>query len=509
MLKIPLKTTSIFAVLLLMFFFWSCEKHENLPKKLIPLKNIQNPEFHKTVDQSIKNNHPNSGLFVLNRGQDSLVARAYLTEQATDTIDIQYFIWSVDNIGILASESLLRAAERGVHIRILVDDFLMDADVDSLLALSMHPNIEIKIYNPKYNVGTSRWKKFFNLSTKFVEANQRMHNKTFIVDGKLGITGGRNIADEYFDLDHEYNFRDRDALLIGPVVDDMRVSFETFWQSSESVLTENLLPDNTNTMTPQKIKESYKSFHEYAQDIDNYDEQHRTLLANLPAQFEEILKDTDWDKITFISDLPGKNADRSLRGGGNTTKILTDTLLQAKKSVMIQSPYFVVSQTGYELFKKLIEKNIEVIIVTNSLASTDNLYAYSGYSKKKKSLIDLGLQIYEYKDHPEIFKTIFTNEKLRKKLPTFAIHAKTLVVDGETTYIGTFNLDPRSANLNTECGVIVKNKKIAGIIEDQIRTDILPGNSWKADAINISDQVSFIKKFKLRFFEMLYLEPIL
>jgi cardiolipin synthase C len=185
--------------------------------------------------------HPGqSGSYVLDTGDEALIARAWLTDHAERTLDVQYFIWSTDNVGILAAEALLRAADRGVKVRVIVDDLLMDAPDESLLALAHHPNIDIRIYNPKSSVGTPLQKKVVNVTTDFRGVNQRMHNKVLLIDGKVAITGGRNMADEYFDYDHEYNFRDRDVLLVGAVVGSMAASFEQFWTSPLSVPVEEL-----------------------------------------------------------------------------------------------------------------------------------------------------------------------------------------------------------------------------------------------------------------------------
>lgn len=163
--------------------------------------------------------HPGkSGAYVLEKGEEALLARAWLADHSTKSIHIQYFIWSTDNIGILASEALLRAADRGVKVRVLVDDLLIDAPPETMLALALHPNIDIRIYNPKLTVGTSKLKRVGNVLTGFRTINQRMHDKTALFDGMVGITGGRNMADEYFDYDHRYNFRDRDILVLGPAL---------------------------------------------------------------------------------------------------------------------------------------------------------------------------------------------------------------------------------------------------------------------------------------------------
>ena len=192
------------------------------------------------IDSQIAAHPGSSGVYVLDKGEEALLARAWLAGHARESIEVQYFIWSTDNIGILASEALLRAAERGVRVRVIVDDLLIDAPDRTLLALARHPNVEIRIYNPKHSVGTPTHKRLLNVFTDFRGVNQRMHDKTLLVDGKLAITGGRNMADEYYDYDQAYNFRDRDALVLGEAVKAMRASFERFWDSPLSVPVEEL-----------------------------------------------------------------------------------------------------------------------------------------------------------------------------------------------------------------------------------------------------------------------------
>ena len=172
-----------------------------------------------------------TGVYVLEDGSGSMVARAWLTEYAEKTIDIQYFIFSTDNVGLIACDYLVKAADRGVKIRIIVDDIMVDTDAEDILLFSSHKNISVKIYNPGVNLGKNIFQKLGKFTTDFKSANQRMHNKTFIVDDKVVITGGRNIADEYFDYDHEYNFRDRDILLIGKESGEVKKSFNAFWNS--------------------------------------------------------------------------------------------------------------------------------------------------------------------------------------------------------------------------------------------------------------------------------------
>ncbi len=211
-----------------------------------------------------------TGVYVLEKGEEALIGRAWLTQHAAKSIDVQYFIWSTDNIGILAAEQLLSAAERGVTIRVLVDDFLIDAHDRTLLLLSAYPNVQIRIYNPNVTVGVTFWKRLKNAVTGFREINQRMHDKTAIFDGIAGITGGRNMADEYFDYDVEYNFRDRDVLLLGSSVSDMSENFEEFWSSELAVPVEELLDEEAVKISSADVRQRSRELHAYAANPVNF-----------------------------------------------------------------------------------------------------------------------------------------------------------------------------------------------------------------------------------------------
>lgn len=451
-----------------------------------------------------------SGIYVLEKGEESLLARAWLADHAAGNIDIQYFIWSTDNIGILASEALLRAAERGVRARVLVDDLLIDAPDDALLALALHPNIDIRIYNPKLTVGTSTLKKTLNVVTGLRAVNQRMHDKTAIFDGMVGITGGRNMADEYFDYNHDYNFRDRDIMVMGPVVREMGESFERFWGSPLAVPAEKLLAKKLKKMTPARVKAVYADLHRYASNPENFAPEVRDALVNLPQRFDGLMGDMVWEECVFLSDLPGKNDGRSgFGGGGRTTTGLAALLKGARKTVTIQSPYLVMPQGGLKLLRELTRRGVEVRISTNSLASTDNLQAFSGYAAQRRDILKAGIKVYEFKPDPAVRKKLIERyPKLEKNAPVFAIHAKTMVIDGETLFVGTFNLDPRSANLNTEVGVAVRNARLAGEVEKNILLDMQPENSWNA-ADNPDRFAGWNKRRKMKLWKALPLEPLL
>jgi cardiolipin synthase C len=235
-----------------------------------------------------------SGSYVLERGEQALLARAWLADRARRSIEVQYFIWSTDNIGILASEALLRAADRGVAVRVIVDDLLMDAPDETLLALARHPRIDIRIYNPVHSVGVPWYRRLLNLVTDFRGANQRMHDKTMIVDGEFAIAGGRNMADEYFDYDHHYNFRDRDALVTGAVVEQVLASFERFWASDLAVPVERLYGGYTLMgahvdVDDARIRAIHAGLHAHAADRANFRPEVRAALDAIAAEVPAIL----------------------------------------------------------------------------------------------------------------------------------------------------------------------------------------------------------------------------
>ena len=450
-----------------------------------------------------------TGAHILEKGEEALIGRAWLTQHAQHSIDVQYFIWGTDNIGILAAEQLLRAAERGVAIRVLIDDLPIDADDETLALLAANPNVDIRIYNPQLSVGASLLSQLYNVITQFRDINQRMHDKTVIFDGVAGITGGRNMADEYFDFDPEYNFRDRDILLIGAAVEDMRSNFDEFWESDLAVPVEEVLDTNFNWMDATK---KARELHEYAADPVNFDPLIRAAIAAMPERFPDLMAKLEWQDVEFVSDAPGKNdGSAGLGGGGEITRRLVDVVRNAQESVLIQSPYLVMPKGGVELFTELNARGVRTRISTNSLASTDNIPAFSGYHRQRRRLLNAGIDLYEYKPHPGVRKTLIERyPELSVSDPVFALHAKSMVVDDRLIYIGTFNLDPRSANLNTEVGVLIENEVLARQLTAAIEQDMLPENSWRTTMEYTPDfEVSRAKRLKLGFVNLLPIEPLL
>lgn len=459
-------------------------------------ENVSLSKELESVSQLMKDK---TGVYVLEDGGGSLVTRAWLSEYAEKTIDIQYFIFSTDNVGLIACDYLVRAADRGVKVRILVDDIMVDADITDILTLDSHENISIKVYNPGVNLGKNIFSKIKKFATDFRSANQRMHNKTFTVDGKVVITGGRNLADEYFDYDHEYNFRDRDVLLLGKVTKDINTSFDEFWNSDYSVWVGSL----GNEKDINRDENRFDKLHEYACNPENFWPQIRTKIENFPNTIQKIknAKELIWvDEVSFVSDAPGKNdGTKGLGGGGASTNALIELVKNAKYSIDIQTPYLITTELSQNLFREAVQRGVKIRILTNSLASTDNIEAFSSYQTDRKKLLKTGIKIYEFKPDAAERRKIMTGD-LQATLnftPIFGLHAKSMVIDGEITVIGTFNLDPRSANLNTECVVIIPSEKIASGVLVGMEEEFKPENSWETTLeSNPDSKVGNLKRIK-------------
>ena len=481
----------------------SCNKTKEVPSETDFCSNIHRNDsttLSKELEDVAELMNIKTGVYVLEDGSGSMVARAWLTEYAEKTIDIQYFIFSTDNVGLIACDYLIRAADRGVKVRIIVDDIMVDADIQDILTFNSHENITVKIYNPGVNLGKTIFSKIKKFTTDFRSANQRMHNKTFVVDGKVVITGGRNIANEYFDYDHEYNFRDRDILLIGKESKKVQISFDQFWNSELSVPVTSIIEEDPKNIY---LENRFDNLHEYSCNPNNFWPQIRERIRSLPTTFNAIRKSGDllWvDDVEFISDEPGKNnGENGLGGGGVSTSALIELVKNAKSSIDIQTPYLITTELAQNLFREAVERGVKIRILTNSLASTDNVEAFSSYQTDRKKLLNTGVRIFEFRPDAAERTKIMTGElqETLKHKPIFGLHAKSMIIDGYVTVIGTFNLDPRSANLNTECVVIVKSHKISRGVLKGMEVEFKPENSWETTLeYNPDSEVSKYKRLK-------------
>ncbi len=292
----------------------------------------------------------------------------------------------------------------------------------------------------------------------------------------------------------------------------MSANFEEFWESELSVPVEKILAGEASEISPADVEQRSLELHAYAADPANFELEVREAIDGTTEYFPALLDAMSWEDVTFISDVPGKNAGESgLGGGGESTNQLINAVKNAKKSILIQSPYLIMPEGGIELFEQLVDRGVRIRISTNSLPSTDNIQAFGGYQGQRKDLLNAGVELFEFRPKPGIRLSLIDRyPRIAENDPTFAIHAKSMVIDGETVFVGTFNLDPRSANLNTEVGMLVKSHELARQVTESIERDIAPGNSWQTTKdYNPDYMVSRGKRFKAWVNRILPMEPIL
>jgi putative cardiolipin synthase len=300
-------------------------------------------------------------------------------------------------------------------------------------------------------------------------------------------------------------------MVAGSVMPKIQQSFDSFWESPLSVSLDTLLADEKRRLTDQQVSQYHNWLHRYAENPENFAPEIRDTISDMGDRANQIFNQMHWTKVEYLHDIPGKNKlPDQLDGGGRSTNSLIELLTRAEHQILIESPYLIMPEEGFAFFAELLAKGIQVHIVTNSLASTDNLQAYSGYHKQKQRLLNLGIKIYEFKPKPGIYRQLIDrHEQLGKEVLIFALHAKSMVIDNRITYIGTFNFDPRSANLNTEVGLVIDDTRIAQQVAEAIQRDMAPENSWDANATDGEQSVGFIKKLKVNLWGLLPLDPIL
>jgi phosphatidylserine/phosphatidylglycerophosphate/cardiolipin synthase-like enzyme len=441
-----------------------------------------------------------TGIITLENGGQSLLSRLWLFDHAQKTIDIQYYSFAKDITGLIVAERVLLAADRGVKIRILIDDAASKMYSHGVQVLDSHDNIEVRIYNAGLMLGRPD-RRIMMLFKNYNRILRRMHNKTVTIDGKASIMGGRNVANRYFDYDHYYNFRDRDVLLIGKTVKQITQSFDEFWNDSLTVVYTEI------SGAPHKKwyndASRFDRIHKKAANTKKFSQHMREQVKEFPAYIKAATKTGAFiwtDHIVFISDKPGKNEDRKDRKGSACSDSLMNLIRLAKESVDIQSPYFILTEESKEVLTEAIQRGVRIRLLTNSLGSTDNFEAFSGYQKDREEVLKMGITIHEFKpDAKERFKLMIpeVQSKLNYK-PTYGFHSKTLVIDKRITIIGSYNFDPRSANYNSECITVIRSKEMAEQLLEFVEEEFLPENSWSVSLDHNPDsKASIIKRIKV------------
>ena len=429
-------------------------------------------------------NHPReSGFVMLDDNVSALLARVILANQAERSIDLQYYIYHGDPTGRLLTQRLLAAADRGVRVRALLDDMYVLGNDASVAAIDAHPLIEVRVFNPFMARGASKGRQF---AADAKRLNRRMHNKAFIVDGQVAVVGGRNIGDEYFGAKEEFNFRDLDLAAVGPVVADVASNFDRFWNSAQAYPISAFQAVQAGPAQLDAARTRLRS------DVRQFAESDYARAARKVDFIQQVKTGTltmYWGKAELESDLPEKGdpamADSSAVRMSPRLRPLVET---SRRQVVLISPYFVPGPKFTDLLLALEARGVEVLVLTNSLAANDVAAVHSGYARYRKRLLAGGVEIHELRPAPGGAAgsgsgsgggSTSGGSSGSKSSGGASLHAKAFVVDGEVVFVGSYNMDPRSALLNTEMGVVVESPDLAQAVLDYYRRGTSPGASYR------------------------------
>lgn len=426
----------------------------------LPIHESQATTLGKAVLPSAQQHEGKSGVLLLGNPLESFVVRMQLAKQAERTLDLQYYIWNKDVSGTLLLEVVHSAAERGVRVRLLLDDNGIGDLDEVLLALARHDKVQVRIFNPF----TQRSFKWLNYVTDFWRVNRRMHNKSFTVDNSVTIIGGRNIGDNYFGGTDGGLKQDLDVLAMGQVVNDVSTDFDRYWASASAYPIESIAQStkqssySAKAYMPQQAEHPERDF--YLDAVDN---------SNFVKSFLNQKLDVQWTMTTMVSDRPSKILGKSEKSELLINKLIT-IIGHPKFSLILVTPYFVPTDAGVEAFKNLAEQGVSIQVLTNAMQATDVLPVHAGYAQHRKTLLKSGVQLFELR--PTKTKEKSTIDKLGPfGSSASSLHAKTFAIDDNRLFIGSFNFDQRSMHLNTELGFIIDSPYLTQQLVRDFNTD--------------------------------------
>jgi putative cardiolipin synthase len=426
-----------------------------------------------------------SKMYLLNEGVDAFFARMLLLSKAERSIDVQYFIWHDDLIGKLLLNEILKAANRGVRVRILQDDININLDIGRILyALDQHKNITVHLFNPF----TTRYFRGYNFLSDGKRLNRRMHNKSFTVDNQATIVGGRNIGNEYFAADAENNFNDIDVLAVGPLVTDISKQFDLYWNSDVVYPVSDFSYNTATKEDLDEVKTELSNFKasivnsKYANDLRNSSIYHD--WTNMASRSGSKMLFSGEVKVVY--DDPEKGLAIQKEGTVYLTALMQPYKDNVKKSFEVISPYFVPGKQGVKFLVGLVKKGVKVRVITNSLSSTDGVMAQSGYARHRVELLKGGVEIYEVKND---VKTKDEKKLKKSRNSNSSLHAKIYIFDRKEVFVGSFNFDQRSKLLNSELGVVYQIPEMADLIAQKSFDEETKEFTYRVKlAIEIDDQ---------------------
>lgn len=416
-----------------------------------------------------------SGFFFLEGGLDAYETRLLAIESAARTIDLQYYIWNFDGSGRAISEALFRAAERGVHVRALVDGYLVDSGAEPLKQIVNHPNIEVRIYNAFRTSFWPRYLRYGELLIDFPRLNQRMHNKIIAVDNTVSIVGGRNVNDTYFALNEDHYFLDRDVVIAGPLTKDVSASFDAFWNSPYAVPVEHFTEDE---VIPFSFATVWNEVFTY--DMEAFPLPRRIEVMELAEKYITLEQRFVWAPASLVISAPGPVfEDIAVPRAGRIETEMLSHIASAEQEILIQNPYVMMTEPRAAALAGAKARGVRMSLQTNSLAAQDSALVHYGFVRDRKKFLEQSVALYEAKPRPQSSRGMpgigLTPERT-------TLHSKTLVFDRRHVLVGSFNLDPRSIRYNSEIGILIDSPKLASRVAAAIEADIAPENSWQVVA---------------------------
>jgi cardiolipin synthase C len=414
--------------------------------------------------------HPGqSGVLLLDTGIQALRQRDALIEAAERSIDAQYYIWNSDASGRYLAARLLAAAERGVHVRVILDDINVAGRDLAIAGLAAHPNVEIRIYNPTAARGGLL--RAVGFVQDFSRVNRRMHNKSFTADRAVTIVGGRNVGDEYFDLDPETNFRDRELLAVGPVVAEVNAGFEAFWNSTWTRPVESLA-GRDGELPPREALEAA------VREVAGLGYAAPAGLAGLVVQ--ETLPALLWAPARLVFDRPPTAEEIEDSSAEQRVALeLRQLVAAARSEILVESAYFILGDESLAEAARLHGAGVNLRALTNSLASNDLVPNHSGYARRRAAMLDAGIELFELRPDAAACRRLVSVSRACENGPAFSLHSKSMVLDRRVVYIGSFNLNLRSTYLNSETALIVESPELAGQVAASVEELLRPDSSWQ------------------------------
>ena len=414
-----------------------------------------------------------SGYYLLDSGQDAFLYRAAMIEAAEHRIDAQYYIWNRDDSGLHLAGRLLLAADRGVKVRLLLDDFNAERIGELFASLDTHPNIHIRIFNPARN--RSGWGRWVSFLMDFQRINRRMHNKTFVVDGTAGIVGGRNIGDEYFGFDESRYFRDRDVLALGPVVEGMADNFQAYWSSPWAYPASDLY---TSMPTGAELAETLEGLRQQAIAQPRLPISAPTGAEQGRSELTSVFSRMTIAQGELVFDPPPEHMDAPSETPKRSALALQRLAQTATREILIESAYLILAREQLQALGASERPQLEVAALTNSLASNDLVTNHAGYARWRPYMLEQGIDIYELKPDAEACRQWLSDDAFCAT-GEVSLHSKSVVFDRSTLVVGSFNVNLRSIYLNGETVLIIHSADLAERVAEDVRLTMAPGNSWE------------------------------